>query len=200
MSDGKVLGQLEAVAGTFNRVDHDREVYLPGCFPEGAPVFISAAGHDVMWGGLPVGIGTLHSVLEEIIVRARYFVEFPRCAEAFGVIQRVGELAEYSLGFIVRKALEPTPEWQAKGAKRLLALIEPVDCSFVARGASLGTRTVSAKREAMIAAAAREEFRRFQVTVARVTPTPPPMSLAEYFRLSDTEFMARMADRRRQVA
>jgi hypothetical protein len=46
-------GLVEAVFSTFNVIDSDGDVTLPGAFEEGAPARVSAYGHTSWDGKLP---------------------------------------------------------------------------------------------------------------------------------------------------
>src|SRR5512136_179778 len=51
-------GEFRAVFATFNVIDKDGDVTLPGAFKDGAAVRISYWGHR--WQDLPVGKGVIH--------------------------------------------------------------------------------------------------------------------------------------------
>ena len=142
-------GQVEAIVATLNVVDRDGDVILPGAIPSGAKVKLSGYAHDVVLAGAPpVGIGTITEEEGKAIFRGRFFTTTERGREAFRTVKELGEDGEWSFGFPKRVKTETlTDEWREKGAKRLIAGLEPVEASPVFRGAGIGTRTTHVKAE-----------------------------------------------------
>jgi hypothetical protein len=70
-------GQVRAVFSTFDRLDKDMDVTLPGAFKDGAEVPISSYGHTShaqLGGRLPVGRGVIRSDGREAWVDAAFFI------------------------------------------------------------------------------------------------------------------------------
>ena len=135
-------GLVAAVVSTFGVVDLDGDVTSKTSFTEGAPVVVSAYGHTSWDGSLPIGKGSISSGDSEAVADLQFFMDTPHGAAAFNTIKELGSLQEwsYSLENTIRKAGE----------------LDGVPCMFiesttvkevspVLRGASINTRTLSAK-------------------------------------------------------
>ena len=146
LKDGE-QGEVTAVVATLNVVDREGDVLLPGAFPDGAPVKMSAYGHDVVLdGAAPVGKGTIREVADKAVFQGKFFLSTERGREAFHTVKELGPDGEWSFGFPRGvQTVELTNEWRAKGARRVIRGIQPVEVSPVFRGASIGTRTLAAK-------------------------------------------------------
>jgi hypothetical protein len=72
-----------------------------------------------------------------------------RGREAFFTVKELGPDGEWSFGFPrgTVKTSKLTDEWKERGAKRLLAGIDPVEASPVFRGAGIGTMTMHTKAD-----------------------------------------------------
>lgn len=139
-------GEVVAVVATLGVVDHDGDVLLPGSFPASSPVKMSAYGHSTVWGEPPAGKGTIAVEGDKAIFRGKFFMSTELGREAFHTTKELGSEGEWSFGFPREvKTEELTTEWRAKGARRLIAKLMPIEASPVFRGAGVGTGTVSAK-------------------------------------------------------
>jgi hypothetical protein len=136
-------GLVEAVFSTFNVIDKDRELTLPGAIKDGTEVVISAYGHESHWGKLPVGKGVLRTTETEAIMEGQFFMGTTAGRETFEVVKELGELQEwsYSLDDVTRKLAEA--EGQRYWILEDIGLIKEV--SPVLQGAGINTRTLSAK-------------------------------------------------------
>lgn len=144
-------GEVEAVFSTFNQVDHDGDVTLPGALADGAPVRISAYGHASWNGVLPAGKGIIRTTPTEAILQGQFFLETTTGRDTFNTIVGLGDLQEWSYGFDIlpgaaRKGnhhgqsvrfLQPLPD----GSAGLVAH----EVSPVLLGAGIGTRTLATK-------------------------------------------------------
>jgi hypothetical protein len=95
-------GLVEAVFSTFNVIDSDGDVTLPGAFEEGAPVSVSAYGHTSWNGALPVGRGAIKTTNEEAIAELRFFLKTEAGRETFEVVKEMSKepgLQEWSYGW-----------------------------------------------------------------------------------------------------
>lgn len=143
------LGEVVAVVSTFNVVDRDGDVILPGAIKHGATVKLSGYGHDVVMQGMPpAGIGTVTVDESRAVFTGKYFMDTQRGREAFAVVKGLGSESEWSIGFPRDvKTAKMTKEWAAKGARRLIAGLDILEASPVFVGANALTGTVIAKAE-----------------------------------------------------
>lgn len=135
-------GEVEAVFSTFNVVDKDGDVTLPGAIKDGAEVVISAYGHQSHYGALPVGKGVIKTTETEALIEAKFFLNTTAGRDTFEVVKELGPLGEwsYSLHDVVSKAGEI-------GGQRVnfLESIFVKEVSPVLIGAGVNTRTLVAK-------------------------------------------------------
>lgn len=141
-------GEVEAVFSTFNVIDHDGDVLLPGAFEDGAKVRISAYGHRSWWGELPVGRGTIRAEKDRAVLEGQFFLNTDGGRETFEVIKQMGELQEYSysLDEIETGLVSDLPE-ELRGANRAIRKVKVLEVSPVLAGASIGTQTLSIKEQ-----------------------------------------------------
>lgn len=139
-------GQIEAVFSTFNKIDHDGDVTLPGAFEDGAAVRISAYGHSSWMGALPVGKGTIKTTKDDARLVGQFFMDTPHGRDTFSTVKGLGDLAEFSYGFDVQGTGSPEdlPE-ELQGAERVLTKLKVHEVSPVLLGAGIDTRLVTAK-------------------------------------------------------
>lgn len=136
-------GEFRAVFSTFNVVDSDGDVTLPGAFEDGTEVRISAYGH-ASWGGvLPVGKGVVHSDQKEAWVDGQFFMNTAHGKDTFLTVEAMGGLQEWSY------SVEPTNysfgEFEGRQVQFLEKLKGPQEVSPVLAGAGVGTRTLAIK-------------------------------------------------------
>lgn len=139
-------GEVEAVFSTFNVIDHDGDVLLPGAFEDGAKVRISAYGHRSWWGDLPVGRGVIRAEKDRAVLEGQLFLSTEGGRETFEVIKQMDELQEwsYSLDEIETALVSDLPE-NLRGANRAIRKVKVFEVSPVLAGASIGTQTLSVK-------------------------------------------------------
>ena len=103
-------GEVEAVFATLNVKDKDGDVIESGAIPDGSPVVISPYGHKVWSGAPPVGIGTIHEVDNEAVVRAKYFMETDAGRNDFYTVKGLAEagLGEWSFGLLNIESVKTT--------------------------------------------------------------------------------------------
>jgi len=172
-------GEVHAVFSTFNVVDHDGDVTLPGAFEDGAKVRISAYGHRSWMGALPVGRGVIKVQEDRAILEGTFFLSTEAGRETFETIKGMGDLQEWSYGFDVveRGDVDELPE-ELRGAFRVLKKLKVHEVSPVLLGAGIDTRTLSAKQKKEelettdatdeVMALALKELIRFERTRARL--------------------------------
>lgn len=144
----EATGEVCAIVATLGVVDKDGDVLLPGAFPPSTIVKMSGYAHDVITEGAPpAGKGTLTVEGDKAIFRGRFFMSSARAREAFAVVKELGPDGEWSFGFprAAVKTVAMTDEWRAKGARRLVAGLTPVEASPVFIGAGFGTGTLFTK-------------------------------------------------------
>lgn len=147
------LGEVEAVFATLNSVDSDGDVTLPGAFQEGAPVKISAYGHQSWQGMLPVGKGTIHTVGNEAILKGQFFMNTQGGRDTFEVVKQLGDQQEWSYGY--DPAEFSHGEMDGKSV-RFLKKQTVFEVSPTLRGAGVGTRLLSAKSALAVAGAGQD--------------------------------------------
>lgn len=141
-------GEVTAVVATLGVVDKDGDVILPGAVAAGgAKVKVSGYNHDIVLdGAAPVGKGTITEIGDKLMFQGKFFLSTTRGREAFHMVKEMGADGEWSFGFPRQvKTAELTEEWKAKGARRLIAGLRPIEASPVITGAGVGTQTLTAK-------------------------------------------------------
>lgn len=148
-------GAITAIVATLDTIDRDRDIIPSDAFPTGVKVKLSAYGHssisDLMYGtGIPddppVGKGALIIERGKAVFRGKYFLSTAAGREAFNVAKEMGDEQEWSFGYRILKTLPPSDDLAAKGARRVLAKLEPLEVSPVLYAGGVGTQTVATKR------------------------------------------------------
>jgi hypothetical protein len=137
-------GQVNAVFSTFNVLDKDSDITLPGAFAEGAPVVISAYGHKSWEGALPVGDGIIRTTAKEAVLDGQFYMDTTHGADAFRTVKRLAErgLGQWSYGYDVQDA--DYGEMDGKQV-RYLKRLSVTEVSPVLIGAGVNTRTLATK-------------------------------------------------------
>lgn len=135
-------GEISAVFATFNAIDSDGDVTLPGAFDDGAPVRMSAYQHMSWSGALPVGKGIIRTTKTEAIFDGQFFMNTQAGRDTFEVVKQMGPMQEYSYGY---DSLEYSFGEQDGQQVRFLAKQLVHEVSPVLLGAGVGTRTLTAK-------------------------------------------------------
>lgn len=148
-------GEVRAVFSTFNAIDSDNDVTLPGAFDDGAPVRISAYGHTSWQGALPVGKGVIRQTAEGAVLEGQFFMNTAHGRDTFATVKELSEagLQEWSYGFDITNS-EPG-EWDGKSV-RLLKKVKVHEVSPVLLGAGVNTRTLVAKSASTAPTSARK--------------------------------------------
>lgn len=143
-------GTVDLVFATYNVVDHDGDVQVPGTFEDGAKAAVSAYNHQSWEGKLPVGVATLHTAgRKEARASAQFFMDTPHGAATFATVKALHKagLGEWSYGYDVLKWSRG--EWKNDdGTSRQVRFLEKQfvrEVSPVLVGAGINTRTVGAK-------------------------------------------------------
>jgi HK97 family phage prohead protease len=135
-------GEFRAVFSTFNVVDHDGDVTLPGAFKENAAVRISYWGHR--WQDLPVGRGTIHQNDKQAWVDGQFFLDTQAGKETYLTVKNLGELQEWSYGYDILQS-EQGKFGKDEEDVRFLKELEVAEVSPVMLGAGIDTHTETIK-------------------------------------------------------
>lgn len=135
-------GLVDAVFSTFNVIDADMDVTLPGAFEDGAAWKISAYGHKSWSGALPVGKGTVRTTDTEAILSGEFFMDVPEAHSTFLVVKHMGPLQEWS--YSCDPAKYSYGEFEGKRV-RFLEQLAPGEVSPVLAGAGVNTRSLAVK-------------------------------------------------------
>ena len=141
-------GEVVAIVATLGVVDKDGDVIQKGAVPPGGSrVKLSGYSHDVITeGAAPVGKGVVIEEGDHLIFKGNFFMSTQRGREAFAVTKELGAEGEWSFGFPKAvKMGDMTDDLRAKGAKRVIAGLTPIEASPVFVGAGWGTGTLLTK-------------------------------------------------------
>lgn len=133
-------GTFKAVFATFNVVDKDGDVTIPGAFKAGQEVRIAQWGHN--WGAPPVGKGVINADQERAWVDGAFFLDTTAGKDTYTTVKALGGLQEWSYGFDVIGH-----EFGKFGNQdvRYLKAMDVHEVSPVMLGAGIGTGTESIK-------------------------------------------------------
>ncbi len=136
-------GVVEAVFSTFNVIDADDDVTLPGAFDDGAEWMISAYGHKSWDGVLPVGKGVVRVSEKEAVLEGQFFMDTAGGRETFAVVKNMGALQEWS--YSCQPDKYSYGEFEGKQVRFLEHIVAGGEVSPVIKGAGIGTRTTAVK-------------------------------------------------------
>jgi hypothetical protein len=148
-------GEIVAVVATLDTIDRDRDIIPSDAFPSGVKVKMSDYGHssisDLMYGtGIPdkapVGKGAIFIENGRAVFRGKYFMSTDAGREAFNTVKEMGEEQEWSFGYRILRTAAPSTELAAKGARRVLAKLGPLEVTPIMYAGGVGTRTVGVKQ------------------------------------------------------
>lgn len=139
--DAKV-GSFIARIATLNVVDKGGDITLPGAFPDGAEVLVSAYQHHSWMGALPVGKAVIKEQGDEVIAEGEFNLNTETGREHYESIKFSGGLQEWSYGFRVIEFEETEEDGQHI---RQLKEIEPYEISPVLLGEGIDTVTLAIK-------------------------------------------------------
>jgi len=144
-------GSFIAQIAQFDVMDADGDVTLPGAFPKGKNVLVSAYQHGSWMGALPVGKAVIDEVGEFAIGNGQFNLASDSGKEHYETVKFSAELQEWSYGFKVLEmgSEEEMDAWAAAhdGARpaRILKKVDPFEISPVLKGAGVGTATLAIK-------------------------------------------------------
>lgn len=137
-------GEVSAVFATFNVLDKDGDVTLPGAFEDGAEVVISAYQHQTWGGALPVGKGLIRTTAKEARLEGQFFMDTTAGRDTFNVVKAMGPRQEWSYGYDILDAELGT--FEGKSAQ-FLKKLKSHEVSPVLVGAGVNTRTLAVKAQ-----------------------------------------------------
>lgn len=135
-------GTVSAVFSTFNVIDKDGDVTLPGAITEGAEVVMSAYGHQSHYGALPVGKGVIRIQGDEAIFDGGFFLNTAAGKDTFEVVKELGPLGEWS--YSLHDVKSHPGEFNGQQVNFLDSIFVK-EVSPVLRGAGVNTRTLGVK-------------------------------------------------------
>jgi len=139
-------GAFIARIATLGVIDKDGDVTLPGAFPEGKTILISAYMHGSWVGELPVGKGVIHEKGNEVLVEGEFNLNSDTGKEHYETVKFAPDLQEWSYGFKIIDAEEDT-EYDGNHVWRILKKLDVFEASPVLRGAGMGTATLAIKKD-----------------------------------------------------
>jgi len=139
-------GEFTARIATLNVIDKDGDVTLPGAFPEGKSILISAYQHESWMGALPVGKGVIREDGDDVLVDGQFNLKTETGKEHYETVKFAPELQEWSYGFTV-KDFEQDAEWEGNSVYRILKEVDVYEASPVLRGAGIDTATLAIKSD-----------------------------------------------------
>lgn len=137
------LGQVSAVFSTFNVIDHDGDITLPGAIKDGTEVVISAYGHSSHWEKLPVGKGVIRTTDTEAILEGEFFMDTTHGRDTFNTVKGLGPLGEWS--YSLQDVTSRSGEVDGQAVTYLESINKIKEVSPVLMGAGINTRTLGTK-------------------------------------------------------
>lgn len=135
-------GEVSAVFATFDVVDSDGDVTVPGAFTDGEEVLISSYQHTSWQGALPVGKGRIRTTKSEAILEGQFFMETSAGRDTFAVVKALAERQQWSYGF---DTLDAEPGKLDGRDVQFLKRLKVHEVSPVLIGAGVNTRTLAVK-------------------------------------------------------
>lgn len=145
LKEGAPEGSVLAVFSTFNVIDKDGDVTLPGAFGDGTPVRISSWGHK--WQELPVGRGVIQADEKQAAMDGHFFLDTIGGADTYHTVKGLEELQEWSYGYNVLESEDGEFEGQQV---RFLKKLEVHEISPVMKGAGIDTGTLAIKAQVKV--------------------------------------------------
>lgn len=148
-------GAFRAVVATYNVIDKDGDVSIPGALDTQKSVIVSPWNHssvDDARSDPPVGAATITTVGEKAVVEGHYYINTDLGKKAHDITKALFDdgLGEWSYAFRIPPGGASTDakelsDWP--GASRILKTVSPFEVSLVFAGAGIGTQTLSVKSE-----------------------------------------------------
>jgi hypothetical protein len=147
------VGAFRAVVATYNTVDRDGDVIIPGALDTQKNVLVSPWNHssvDEARQDPPVGAATITTVGDKAIADGHFYVNTELGKRAYEITKSLfsDQLGEWSFAFRIPQGGATTDssklaDWP--GATRILEKVNPFEVSLVFAGAGIGTQTLSVK-------------------------------------------------------
>lgn len=137
--DSAKEGQGRAIFSSFNVIDHDGDVTLPGAFKSGQPVRLAQWGHN--WSGPTIGTGIIAADTTKAWADIEFNLKMAAGRETYESVKFDAEhhqLQEWSYGYDIVDA--EMGQFDGKDARMLKAL-DVIEVSPVMLGAGIGTAT-----------------------------------------------------------
>lgn len=150
--DAGESGEFTALFSRFGVIDHDGDLTLPGAFPVGKAVPISAYGHTSHGGALPVGKGVIREEADGAYVDGRFFLDTQAGGDTYRTVKSLVDEAtgyagqEWSYGYDV---LDSDTELRQGERVRILKSLDVSEVSPVLLGAGIDTQLVAIKSHAL---------------------------------------------------
>lgn len=135
-------GAFIARIAKLNEIDHDNDVTLPGAFPDGKIVLVSAYGHGSWMGELPVGKAVIKESGNQVIAEGEFNLKTDTGREHYETVKFSDKLQEWSYGF---KPIEFEFGEKDEQEVRFLKKVDPFEISPVIKGAGKNTATLAIK-------------------------------------------------------
>lgn len=141
-------GEFRATFATFNVIDLDRDVTIPGAFKDGQEVRIAAWGHN--WGVPAIGKGTIAQDDARAWVDGAFFLDTQAGKDTYLSVKALGGLQEWSYGFDVTE--QSFGEFEGQEVRFLRGLdVHEVSPVMLGAGVGTGTDTIKAAKDANLA-------------------------------------------------
>ena len=141
-------GLFVARIATLNCIDSDSDVTVPGAFPDGKEILLSAYQHGSWGGGLPVGKALIHEVGNEVLIEGEFNLKTTGGRDTYETVKFAPSLQEWSYGFKVQSC-DTNVEFEGQPVQRILKKLDVIEASPVLRGAGVNTAVLAIKGEGM---------------------------------------------------
>jgi len=140
-------GSFTARIATLGVIDKDGDVTLPGAFPQGKEILISAYDHTSWSGGLPIGKGFIRENGNDVLVDGELNLNSATGKEHYETIKFAPHLQEWSYGFKILEIDEESAWKDNPNVFRVLKRLDVFEASPVLRGAGVETATLAIKSD-----------------------------------------------------
>ena len=135
-------GSFVARIATLNVRDKDNDITIPGAFPQGKTVLVSAYMHGSWQGKLPIGKAVITEFGNDVIAEGQFNLNMAEGRETYEAVKFAPDLQEWSYGFYPTEA-EPG-KGEDEGA-RILKKVDVKEISPVLIGAGVNTGVLAIK-------------------------------------------------------
>lgn len=135
-------GTISVAFAQLDVVDKGNDVTMPGAFPSGKAVPMSAYGHTSWDGALPPGRGAIHEEDGWAIFDAQFLMDTSHGRETYQTVKAMADLQEWSYGYL---ATEYSFGERDDKHVRFLTKLDVYEVSPVLVGMGNGTHTRAIK-------------------------------------------------------